>query len=119
MLHAVIAGFILSVIYKLLDKKFAKNEDFHVEVDWWLGFALIFVSSIIIGVLTGVVVFTELPYILIAFTYLIYILVPFLVLKFMLEYKIKKAIIYSVFLPVAVIITEFLNIWIISLVQLK
>jgi hypothetical protein len=34
MLHASLAGFILAWIYKFLDKKYSKKDEFHAEIDW-------------------------------------------------------------------------------------
>jgi len=106
MLHAALAGFILSLIYKFLDKKYIKLDEFHAEIDWYMGFAVVIASSVAITLTYFVISALSLPEALSYIGYLFYVLVPFCIFKLMLEYKGKKAIIYSAWVPFVAILSE-------------
>jgi len=106
MLHAVLAGFILSLIYKLLDRKYAKDDVHHVEIDWYMGFAVVITSSIAITLTSVAVSSFELPQFLLIFSYLFYLVIPFSIFKLMIDYKSKPAIIYSLWVPLVAILSE-------------
>ena len=106
MLHAALAGFILSLIYKLLDKQYSKNDKNHVEIDWYMGIAVVITSSVAIGLTAIAVTSFQLPEILSLLSYAFYFLIPFSIFKLMLDYKVKTAIFYSLFVPFVAILSE-------------
>jgi len=106
MLHAALAGFILSLIYKLLDKKYVKNDGFHAEIDWWMGFAVVIACTAAISVTYIAIKAFALPEFLAIVGFSFYILIPFYIFKLLLDYKGKKAIIYSIWVPFISILAE-------------
>ncbi|WP_394175209.1 hypothetical protein [Thalassotalea litorea] len=106
MLHAALAGFILIFIYKFLDKKHLQSEELHVEVDWWLAFAVIFASSMAIAVFNIGITSMQLPEITAFAGYILYLVIPFAILKLMLDYGAKKAITYAIWVPFVAIVAE-------------
>ena len=106
MLHASLAGFILAWVYTFLDKKHSKQDEFHAEIDWWMGFAVVIVSSVAITVSSFGIVYFELPMQLTFISYLFYLLIPFIIFRLMLDYKSKKAFLYSLWVPFIAILAE-------------
>jgi hypothetical protein len=106
MLHAALAGFILTLIYKLLDKRYSKNDVHHVEIDWYMGIAVVITSSLAITLTAILVSSFQLPGFVSLISYAFYILIPFSIFKFMLDYKVKTAIIYSLWVPFVAILSE-------------
>ncbi len=104
--HAALAGFILLGIYKLLDKRYLKKDDFHAVVDWYMSFAVVIASTVAIAIFNIAVSSFELPSMLMLLSYSFYIFVPFLILKLMLDYKPMKALAYSIWVPFIAIIAE-------------
>ena len=104
--HAALAGFILLGIYKLLDKRYLKKDDFHAVIDWYMSFAVVIASSVAIAIFNIAVTSFGLPAILVFLSYSLYLFVPFLILKLMLDYKPKKAFAYAVWVPFIAVIAE-------------
>jgi uncharacterized membrane-anchored protein len=105
-LHAALAGFILSVIYKFLDKKYSKIDDFHSDINWWMSFVVITASTIAMWVTFFVVSALSLPEVVSYVGYIFYFLLPFSIFKWLFDYKSKKAVIYSSWVPVISILSE-------------
>ncbi|NOU50346.1 hypothetical protein HG263_07290 [Pseudoalteromonas sp. JBTF-M23] len=106
MLHAALAGLILALIYKLLDKKYQKLDEFHAEIGWWQAFAIVIVSSVVLWLFNMFVLSYELTPGFALLGYVFYLLIPFLVIKLMLDYNATKALLYSIFVPIIVVICE-------------
>ena len=107
MIQAAIAGLILLGLYKFIDRN-RVPEDFDPEVDWWMALIFVWAPSMIIWLISMGLAIAGLPLYLLLFGYLLYFIIPFLMLKFMLEFKLKRAIIYSCLVPVVAIFIEIL-----------
>ncbi len=106
MLHVAIAAFILTLIYRLLDKRYGKNDVHHVEIDWYVGVAAVITSWVAVALTGMLVVSFELPGLVYLASFAFYILIPFGIFKLLLDYKVKLAIIYSLWVPFVVFLTK-------------
>ena len=105
MLQAAISALILLGIYKFLDRN-RTPEDFDPKVDWWMAFAFIFAPSILLLLLNMLLGILSLNPLLILVGYILYFIVPFAVLKGMLDFQTKRAVMFSIFVPIVAITTE-------------
>jgi len=105
MIQSAIAGLILIGIYKFLDRN-RIPEDFDPAVDWWMAFVFVFTPTILIFILAMGLGLAELPPEFVLVGYLFYFLVPFAMLKGMLDFKLKRAILFSIWVPIIAILTD-------------
>lgn len=107
MITAGIAGLILIGVFKFLDR-IRQREDFDPQVDWWMAFVFVYVPSLLIFLLRIGLGIAELPQSLALTGYLFYFFVPFVMLKFMLGFESKRAVLFSIFVPIIVLLLEVL-----------
>jgi uncharacterized membrane-anchored protein len=105
MLQAAIAGLILIGIYKFLDRN-RIPEDFDPKVNWWMAGVFVFAPSMLIFLLVIALGIIGLPPEMSLLGYALYFLIPFIMLKHMLDFKVKRALIFSAFVPVIAVSTE-------------
>lgn len=108
MFYIALAGFILFGVYKLFDKHYGKKDTLHVDMDWYVSFA-IFITCYFAVILLGIAIASMNipPSLSLALGgYILYLILPFLIIKLMLNYSAKKAIIYSSVVPLVAILAE-------------
>lgn len=105
MIQAAIAGLILLGLYKFIDRN-RVPEDFDPKVDWWMAFVFVWAPSILIMFISIGISALSLSLNWVLLGYVLYFLVPFSILKFMLEFKPKRAVLYSIPVPIVATITE-------------
>lgn len=106
MLHAALTGLILLVIFKLLDKRYLKKDQFHAVIDWYMSFAVVMAASVIIALFNIAVISLALPSELTLISALFYLIIPFGIIKLMLGYKTQKALSYAIWVPLIAILVE-------------
>jgi hypothetical protein len=95
-------------VYKLFDKHYGKKDKLHVDMDWYVSFA-IFITCYFAVILLGIAIASMNipPSLSLALGgYILYLILPFLIIKLMLNYSTKKAIIYSSVVPLVAILAE-------------
>lgn len=103
MLQIAISAAFMVGIFKLFESKNKKYD--LVEVDWWVGAAVVAVPAFIVFFLSAALA-EKLGILLLPIALAIYFFVPFFYFKSMLEYPAKMAALYSVFVPVIVFTIE-------------
>ncbi len=105
MLQIAISAAFMVGLFKLFESKNKKHD--LAEIDWWVGAAVVAVPAFIVFFLRTALA-EKLGVFLIPIALATYFLVPFFYFKNMLEYPAKMAALYSVFVPVVVVIVEII-----------
>lgn len=98
MFHAALASILLMYVYK-----FMKTNN-QYEMDWWMAFIIMSISSLLNGFVSITWLMAELHDGFLVIGYLIYFLVPFLLLKVGLKFVTKTAFKFAIVVPIVAIV---------------